>query len=216
MKNFKSLSIRKQIIIAVIIAVIGAAGVIPWAIGAANNKQTTVIAEKKKIKPVKIEFYYLKNIQTSNNPSADWVMKTLSKTKHEYIFTNTVTKKIIDSVKQPQDVLQKIVNIKHNKPILTQKDILPNAYAKEVNYLNKSEFLLQIELNANGTKTFYNFTKNHVEEILAVFINDRLVTAPRIMEPIKDGKIGGIGVFNYFKTQKEAQDIADGINSQGR
>ena len=41
MKNYKNLSIRKKIIIAVIIAVIGAAGVIPWAVGTSKNSQET-------------------------------------------------------------------------------------------------------------------------------------------------------------------------------
>ena len=206
MKNFKTFNAKKQIVFAAIIVVLGLIGILPWALGTAQvvSKQTTRTAISKT--PIKLDFYYLKNIYSRKKPSADWKMNISSIEERDYIFTNNANISI-DSIKQPQEVLSKVVDIKHNKPILTQKDCLPNASAGKY-YTGRVG--MTIQLNKRGTKTFKNFTKKHQGEVLAIFINDRLFTAPIINETVTSDSLELSG----FKTLKEAQDIADSINTQ--
>ena len=152
-----------------------------------------------------LEFYYLKDIQNPNNPMGKWRMEPAMAEDKAYIFTDPrgVT---IDSLKQPQEVLEKVVDVAHNKPILTGAYLLPNASA---NLNARNQTVINIEFNGEGTDIFRKFTRSHVGDYLAVFFDGKLLTAPSINEAIPSGKAEITG----FKSVAEAKQIAEYLNA---
>ncbi|MCX8052231.1 MAG: protein translocase subunit SecD [Armatimonadetes bacterium] len=151
-----------------------------------------------------LEFYYLKDVQNANNPMGKWRMDVVRE-EDRYIFTGPLGESI-DSVKQPEEVLEKVVDIKRNKPILTGKDLLSNAKAG----LNaRNQTVVNIEFNREGTMIFREFTRRHVGDYLAVFFDGKLLTAPSINEPIPSGKAEITG----FRSLAEAKQVADYLNA---
>ena len=151
-----------------------------------------------------LEFYYLKDVQNSNNPMGKWRMDVVRE-ENRYIFTGPLGE-TIDSIKQPEEVLAKVVDTAHNKPILTGKDLLPTAKSG----LNaRNQTVVNIEFNNEGTAVFREFTRRHVGDYLAVFFDGKLLTAPSINEPIPTGKAEITG----FRSLKEAKQVADYLNA---
>lgn len=120
-----------------------------------------------------IEFYSLNNVRGGNHPKAKWDMEAPFNTNDGYIFTGPKHQRI-NSKKQPNAVLEKVVNYKHNKPVLTGNNILPNAKAV---ISQMSKVAVNIEFNAEGTRIFRDYTRRHVGDCLAVIVNGKLLTA---------------------------------------
>lgn len=154
-----------------------------------------------------LEFYYLKDVQNANNPMGRWRMEPAMTEDKGYLFTDT-RGQIIDSIKQPVEVLAKVVRSSENKPILSGQDLLPNAKA---NLNRRNQTVINIEFNREGTGIFREFTRTHVGDYLAVFFDGRLITAPSINEAIPSGKAEITG----FRSLAEARRTAEVINSGG-
>lgn len=152
-----------------------------------------------------LEFYYLKDIQNVNNPLGKWRIESLGTEEKGYIFIGP-RGETIDSVKQPEEVLEKVVDVKHNKPILTGKYLLANAQA---NLNQKNQPVVSIEFNREGTEIFRRFTRAHVGDYLAVFFDGKLLTAPTIREPIPTGK----AEISGFRSLQEARRMAEFLNA---
>jgi len=154
-----------------------------------------------------LELYHLKNVRSRNNPLGKWEIRPerTNQGAESYIFTGP-NGETIDGSKHPEEVLSKVVNAKANPPVLSEKDIVPNAGA---DITPRQSVVVRIEFNEQGTEKFRDFTRENVNEYLAVFYNGRLLTAPTINEPIPNGKAEITG----FKSLQEARDAADAINS---
>lgn len=152
-----------------------------------------------------LEFYWLKDVQNNNNPMGMWRMEPPYTEDKPYIFTGP-RGETIDSIKQPDEVLKKVVNNEKNKPILSGKDLLANARA---NINQRNQIVINIEFNRDGTEVFRKFTRAHVEDILAVFFDGKLMTAPTINEPIPSGK----AEISGFKSLQEARKTAEFLNA---
>jgi len=63
--------------------------------------------------------------------------------------------------------------------------------------------ILDVMLSQEGKEKLKNYTSNHIGEILAIVIDEQLVSAPRIMEVIESGRIQIAGV-----SATEADSIA--------
>ena len=151
-----------------------------------------------------LEFYYLRDVQNSNNPMGKWRMDVVPE-EDRYVFTGPLAE-TIDSIKQPEEVFSKVVDTAHNEPILSGKDLLANAKSG----LNaRNQTVVNIEFNKEGTIVFREFTRRHVGDYLAVFFDGKLKTAPSINEPIPSGKAEITG----FKSLKEAKQMADYLNA---
>ncbi|MEN6357205.1 MAG: hypothetical protein ABFD83_08995 [Armatimonadota bacterium] len=153
----------------------------------------------------KLEFYFLKDIQGQKNPIGKWRMEAPTMPNAGYIFTDS-KRNAINSINNPNDVLVKVVDVSNNKPILTGRDVLPNAKAN-INRVN--QIVVCIEFNADGARKFSNFTREHVDDYLAVFFNDRLITSPKINEPI----LGSEAEIAGFVNLRQAKQAADQLNS---
>jgi SecD/SecF fusion protein len=154
-----------------------------------------------------LEFYWLKDVQSNNNQMGLWGMENPGGEDKSYIFTGP-RGETIDSgdPKQYQAVLDRVVNAKKNPPILTGKDIMANARA---NINQRNQIVINIEFNNEGTEIFRKFTRAHVDDILAVFFDGKLLTAPTINEPIPNGK----AEISGFRTLQEARKTAEYLNA---
>lgn len=52
----------------------------------------------------------------------------------------------------------------------------------------QDRYLLNLEFNEDGKDIFYEFTKNHVGQCLAITLDQTVITDPKINSPIPDGR----------------------------
>lgn len=153
-----------------------------------------------------LEFYYLKDVVNTNNPMGKWRIEApAGGDQKSYIFTGP-RGETIDSQKQPEEVMAQVVDRANNKPVLTGKDLLPNAKA---NINPNNQIVINIEFNREGTDVFRKFTRAHVGDYLAVFFDGKLLTAPTINEAIPSGK----AEISGFRSLQEAKSTAEYLNA---
>ncbi|KCZ54649.1 hypothetical protein HY29_13935 [Hyphomonas beringensis] len=63
---------------------------------------------------------------------------------------------------------------------------------------------INFRLNSNGARKFYNTTRSNSGKLFGIVLDDVIMSAPRINEPIAGGNVRITGDF----TQEEAQDLA--------
>lgn len=68
--------------------------------------------------------------------------------------------------------------------------------------------LVELEFNTRGRDKFAQFTKDHSQEILMIYLDGRILMAPNINEPILNGKAS----ISPFANLKEAKQLADYLN----
>lgn len=91
--------------------------------------------------------------------------------------------------------------------ILTGNDIKPVSRAtKDPSNLGT---VVALEFKPEGRKTFAEFTRKNVDEILAIILDGEILSAPTINTHILDGHAIITGSF----TAKEAQELAEFINA---
>lgn len=155
-----------------------------------------------------LEFYYLQDVVNTNNPMGRWRMEApLGGDQKAYVFTGP-RGETINSVddKQAPKVLSDVVGAPNVKPILTGKDLLPNA---KPNINGRNQIIINIEFNDEGANVFRKFTARHVGDYLAVFFDNKLLTAPSIQEAIPSGKAEITG----FRSLQEARSTAEFLNA---
>lgn len=163
-----------------------------------------------------LELYVLSEVRGKNNPAGKWQMQTDhrnigARDVGSYIFTGPGGVKL-NSSEQPEAVFENVVGVnpldpsKSARPAFTGKDLLPNVKAV-VN--DRNQVVLDIEFNEPGAEKFRQFTRDHVGDILAIFYNRKLLTAPKIMEPITNGRAEITGFIDL----KTARFAASTINS---
>jgi len=154
-----------------------------------------------------LDFYYLKDVQTPRNPIARWKIEMLPGNSKAYLFVGSKGEKLDSSsaIDTPK-VLKEVVGIPANKPILTGADLVPNAKASVE---PRNGVIINIEFNEKGTQIFRDFTALHIGEIVAVFYNGKLLTAPTIRDKINDGK----AQISGFKDLREAKLVTNLLNS---
>jgi len=158
----------------------------------------------------KLEFYWLKDVKyesgpPTRNPYAKWTIPdSLEKDKYGNDIYRFIGPKG-EVVQKPEEILEKVVNVKENPPILTGADLKPNAASD----LEGSKPIINIQFNERGTKIFREFTRRHVHDILAIFFDGKILTAPRINEPIPSGR----AQISGFADLDEAQQKAEFLNA---
>lgn len=165
-------------------------------------------ALKQLITSASLEFYYLKDVSTPQNPLGKWRMEAASGDDKNYVFTGPKGETLNSgkAADQPK-ILTDVAGAPEVKPILTGSALLANA--KSSLKPSSNEPVIEIEFNNTGTATFREFTGVHVGEILAIFYDGKLLTAPTIKDKISDGKAEVSG----FSSLKEATRIATFLNA---
>lgn len=153
-----------------------------------------------------LEFYWLKDVKSDRNRYAKWrIPDRLDKDESGndvYYFVGQNG----EEVRDPEEILEKVVNRKENPPILTGADLKPNATAD----FRGSQAVIHIEFNSEGTAIFRDFTRRHVGDILAIFFDGKLLTAPRINEPIPSGSAEISGFGDLAEANMKAQFLNAG------
>lgn len=150
-----------------------------------------------------LEFWYLKDLQTASNPGGKWTMSAPGTGKDEYFFTDATNE--LSSIKDKDAIYDLVLDCKNNKPVLTGAYLMPNAQQAIAN----NQPVVNIEFNKEGKVIFRDFTKKHQQEVLAIFLNRELLTAPTIQAVISDGH----AQISGFHSLEEAKNLASNLNS---
>lgn len=164
-------------------------------------------AIKKLITSASLEFYYMKDVYTTANPLGQWRMDVSGAEERTYTFTGPKGEVLTTGKgKDDREIIDKVIG-PNAKPVLTGAMLMPNA--KSALKTGTSFPIIEIEFNPKGTEIFRDFTGAHIGEILAVFYDNKLLTAPSIKDKISDGK----AIIEGFPSLPEATRIASFLNA---
>jgi protein-export membrane protein SecD/preprotein translocase SecF subunit len=149
-----------------------------------------------------MEFRYLNTVRAGRNLSGRYDMTVtpgdVKKGEADlYSFTDAETKKEVSQEEVLKDT-QLILKGNQLKPV-SKAGVDPTNGQPEVSF----------ELTGDGAKVFGDFTREHQGEILAVVLDNKIISAPTINQPIT----GGQGVITGAKTVAEARVLANLLNS---
>ena len=88
-------------------------------------------------------------------------------------------------------------------PVLLSGDRIKNARETQGN--TNFEIVVSMSFDSQGTRKFGELTTNHVGELLAILLDGKIQSAPRINEPIRGGNAQISGDFTF----EEAQYLAN-------
>lgn len=103
--------------------------------------------------------------------------------------------KIMDGYNEEEDVYYVVKN-----KIEIEGNSLVNAIAS----INNAEAVVSFELDSVGGKKFAEITRANIGKPFAIVLDNKVLSAPRIREPI----VGGSGVISGNFTLNEARDLA--------
>ncbi|MGQ9880173.1 MAG: protein translocase subunit SecD [Armatimonadota bacterium] len=154
-----------------------------------------------------LEFWYLPSVQSERNPMARYRLDTRQE-KGQEITTiyDTVKQKEIDTASFLEDQRRRAQEMGEQNPVVTGADLKPVC---KLVYDQVGRPQVSFEFNAEGARRFGDFTRKHVKEILAIVLDNRIISAPRINEAI----LGGKGVIEGGFSAKEAAELATLLNS---
>lgn len=78
-------------------------------------------------------------------------------------------------------------------------DVLRTAVATQDEF---NQWMISFELTSSGSDEFFNYTRDHVGDIMAIVLDGRVLSAPVINQAIRDS-----GVINGAFTQEEAESL---------
>ncbi|MGB9877829.1 MAG: protein translocase subunit SecD [bacterium] len=147
-----------------------------------------------------VEFRYLQDVQSQNNPAAPYRME-VNRTpdgKEEIKFYDMQGKEV------PQS------KVLANAPvILTGNDLNPKRRARaDLDVTRKP--IVEFSLNPEGQKKFAAFTAGHIGDYLAIVLDNKIISAPRIRTHIYTE---GVVIEGGFRNLREAQQLAELINA---
>ena len=153
-------------------------------------------------KVAQLEFRHLNNVINDQNPGRRYRMDVQNgdATKGEpdlYSFTDTSTSK---KVSHSEVLKETTLLVKGNY-------LKPNSRAV-VNPTN-GEPQISFQFNSDGARQFGTFTTENVGEHLAIVLDNEIISAPTINEPITEGE----GVITGSATMAEARVVANLMNS---
>lgn len=142
-------------------------------------------------------------VQVPGMESPDELKKVLGKTaKMTFHFVNTNV--VSDGVLPPNVEKLKEMNGNYeyyiDKQIILNGDLLQDANAT----FSEGKPAVSFRFNGIGAKKFAEITKKNVGKILAIVLDNEVVTAPRINTPI----LGGNGIISGNFTTAEANQVA--------
>lgn len=146
-----------------------------------------------------IEFRYLQDVQSQNNPTAPYKMEVIHREgKEEVIFYDINGKEVPHS------------KVLENAPVvLTGKDLNPKRRATaQIGPTNQPEVVFS--LNPEGQRKFAAFTAGHVGDYLAIVLDGKIISAPVIKQHIYTE---GVTIEGGFRDLTEAQQMAELINA---
>jgi len=150
-----------------------------------------------------LEFRHLNNVSTDRNPNARYKMthtpgNPARNEPDKYSFTDSSTNK-------PADEKEVVAQA----PLILKGNYLKATSEAQINPTN-GQPQVTFEFNSEGAQRFATFTSENTGEVLAVVLDDKIISAPNINEPITEGR-GQIS--GGFATMAEARVLANLLNS---
>ncbi len=170
-----------------------------------------VVDEKEALRLIQttaqLEFWYLPSVQNERNPMARYRIEQREENGREVnVVYDTVQQKEVDIVEFLQDQKARAAEMGEQNPVVTGADLKPTC---KLVYDQVGRPQVAFEFNAEGARRFGDFTRKHVGEILAIVLDNRIISAPRINEAI----LGGKGVIEGGFSAAEAAELATLLNS---
>ena len=91
---------------------------------------------------------------------------------------------------------------------MTGSDLLPGGATSGFGQTGSTSATVDLQFNNEGKQKFANFTKDHSQEILMIFLDGRILMTPNINEPILNGR----AQISPFSSVPEAKQLADYLN----
>lgn len=91
---------------------------------------------------------------------------------------------------------------------MTGSDLLPGGASSGFGQTGSTSAVVDLQFNNEGKQKFSNFTKDHSQEILMIFLDGRILMTPNINEPILNGR----AQISPFSSVPEAKQLADYLN----
>ena len=185
------------------------------------------------VPPVHLTFYYFRDVATQqfpNRPIHVSAMHDPSTGRTDYAFFDRRTRQRFRDgaqirvnvarasaahngvrLRQLRQEMVRWRSLLNRSPMIaTEADLEPKSAAE----LNGSGSITVSEVfTPQGTQKFSRFTKQHVGEISAIVVNDSVLCAPYLMEPVLDGQVE---ISGGFASLTEAKALADGLNAAAR
>lgn len=140
----------------------------------------------------RLEFRHFRTVQSEAHPDAPYQMDVTDDGKYEFY----------DEEGEPVPA-QYI--IKNSSVVLTDADLRNNARA-DIRGMN---LVVIVEFTQDGRRKFAEFTRRNVGDLLAIVFNGRILSVPRINEPI----LGGSAEISGVTSASEAQQLANDLNA---
>ncbi len=145
-----------------------------------------------------VEFRYLQDVQSPNNPTAPYKMEIIEREGREEV--------IFHDLKGNEVPHSKVLE---NAPvILTGKDLNPKQRARAQRSLAQPE--VAFSLSPEGQRKFSAFTAGHINDYLAIVLDGKVISAPIIKQHIYTE---AVKIEGGFRDLKEAQQLAELINA---
>jgi SecD/SecF fusion protein len=151
-----------------------------------------------------LEFYWLKQLgNKSKSRESPWSIREetdpTTKLKQEVLVDSATSQPV--TAEQLQDA------VFSTTPIVTGKDLLENSCRAVIQ--GNGDPVIEFEFKSKGAQDFEDFTRAHVGEYLAVFLDRKLLTAPVIDSVIPGGK----GQIHGSFTLESARALAANLNA---
>jgi protein-export membrane protein SecD len=151
-----------------------------------------------------LEFYWLKQLGNKDRSrEAPWSIREetdpASKLKQEVLYDTATSTPV--TAEQLQD------GVFSTTPLVTGKDLAENSCRAVIQ--GNGDPVIEFEFKSKGAQDFEDFTRAHVGEYLAVFLDKKLLTAPVIDSVIPGGK----GQIHGSFTLESARTLAANLNA---
>ncbi len=151
-----------------------------------------------------LEFRHLQNVQSERNPSARYKMNVVPGDAER---GEPDTYQFLDTENGNKEVPQE--QVLGESQLVVKGDSLRATSEAQLNPTTAQPYV-SFEFKPDGARAFGTFTTESVDEILAVVLDNKIISAPTINEPITDGR-GQIS--GGFRNMAEARVLANLLNS---
>lgn len=92
--------------------------------------------------------------------------------------------------------------------VLNQDSVMKASLISQTDNLGNPEFMIEITFDEEGKEAFRKATTEHTGELIRILVNGVVICAPRIQEPVTEGKCVLTGNF----TQSEAEELVRALD----
>lgn len=161
---------------------------------------------EKLIQAAKLEFIWLKDVRSGTGADI------AGNRGGRYVYEGGWQVRDADTNRQltEEEIQKKVLYADPKCIIVTGRDLKPNGASVDIQTGMGSRIVTKIEFNEEGTRKFADFTRNNIDQLLAITLNGKIDSAPRIKDAITDGTAiieGGAS------TVVQAQELANLLNA---